>query len=356
MSAVRVLAHRIFTIGVIFVATAVTVFAISPAEYRAKIDDARALAAEVLLELGEFEAGVTDEIHGKEDSDIFRELLPVTQTVETTNGTVESSNQWLHERLSDFDAADDVQAKAVILTEIEERLTAISWSIGELEQAAERERTKDQEKQKLNEILQREEYQKPPEQQESQLEKWLKSIVEWISKWFPTPSPASGPNFSGLQSFSYILRIVLIGLVGLVLLFGLYKLAGLLFPNLKRRKREKREDRVVLGETIGADQSAETLFDEAESFARSGDLRMAIRKGYIALLCELSDRKVIGLQRHKTNRDYLRDVRSNGGLHTNMSGLTNSFERHWYGAVTGDETAWSEFREQYRNAIANSRS
>lgn len=355
MRSVRGLAHRLITIGVILVASGVTALSISPAEYRAKIDQARTIAAEVLLELGEFEAGVIDEIHGKEDSDIIRELIPITQNVETTNGTIESSNQWLHDRLNNFDAADDVQAKAVVMTEIEERLTAISWSIGELEQAETRERTKDQEKQKLSEILGREEYQKPPEQTESQFEKWLTSIADWIASFFPKPRASSGTGFAGLQSFSYVLRIVLIGIVLLLLLFGLYKLVGHLFPNLERKKREKREDRVVLGETIGADQSAETLFDEAEGFARSGDLRMAIRKGYIALLCELSDRKVIGLQRHKTNRDYLRDVRSNGGLHTNMSGLTNSFERHWYGEVKGDETAWSEFREQYRNAIASSR-
>jgi negative regulator of replication initiation len=353
MKFVWIAAKLTLILGAIF-GSAQSSFAITPTEYRAKIDDARALAAEVLLELGEFEAGDTDEIHGKEDSDILRELLPVTQNVETANGTVESSNQWLHDRLNDFDAASDVQAKAVVMTEIQERLTAISWSIGELEQAASSDRTKDQEKQKLSEILLREEYQKPPEQQESQLERWMKSIMEWISSLFPKPSPSSGTGF-GLQSFSHILRIVLIGIVALVLLFGLYKLAGLLFPAMKRKRREKREDRVVLGETIGADQSAETLFDEAESFARSGDLRMAIRKGYIALLCELSDRKVIGLQRHKTNRDYLKDVRSNSGLHSNMSGLTSSFERHWYGDVTGDETAWSEFREQYRDAITSSR-
>ena len=146
-------------LGAVFIAAALTTFAITPTEYRTKIDNARTLAAEILLELGEFEAGVTDEIHGKEDSDAMRALLPVTQNVETANGTVESSNQWLHDRLNDFDAADNVQTKAVIVTEIEERLTAISWSIGELEQAAASERTKDQEKQKLSEILLREEYQ-----------------------------------------------------------------------------------------------------------------------------------------------------------------------------------------------------
>src|SRR5687768_623416 len=201
MNMVRFSVHRSLVVVVILVASTYASFAISPVEYRAKIDDARTLVAEILLELGEFEAGVTDEIHGKEDSDAIRALLPITQNVETANGTVESSNKWLHDRLNDFDAADDVQAKAVILTEIEERLTAISWSISELEQAAERERTKDQEKQTLSEILQREEYQKPPEQQESQLEQWMKSFMEWISKWFPSPGPASSPNFSGLQGF-----------------------------------------------------------------------------------------------------------------------------------------------------------
>lgn len=354
MNLIRLAAKLILLSGAIFVSVSVS-FAISPAEYRTKCDDARAFAADMLLGLGEIEAGVANKMPGKEESNILRTLLPLDQKIETPHGTIETSNQWMHERLKDFDAANDVQSKAVILTEIEERLTAISWSIGELEQAAARARTKDQEKQKLNEILQREEYQKAPENQASQLEKWMTSIMEWISSWFPKPSQSTVPNFSGLQSFSYILRVILIGLVVLILLFGLYKLAGVMFPTLKRRKREKREVRVVLGETIGADQSAETLFDEAEGFARSGDLRMAIRKGYIALLCELSDRKVIGLQRHKTNRDYLRDVRSNGGLHKNMRGLTNSFERHWYGAVTADETAWSEFREQYRNAITSSR-
>lgn len=348
-------ATRILVILATIALAALSSFAITPAEHRAKIDEARRVASELLLQVGEYEAGVGNEMPGKEKSDLLRRLMPISQSVETSNGTVEASNEWMHDRLRDFDATTDIRVKAGILTEIEERLTAIAWSMDELEKSAARSRTKDQEKQKLSEILQREEYQKPPEQKESQLEQWLASIMKWISGWFPQPDPSAAPNLSGLQNFSYVLRIVLIGLVVLVLLFGLYKLAGVVFPGIKRKKAERREDRIVLGETIGADQSAETLFDEAEGFARSGDLRMAIRKGYVALLCELSDRKVIGLQRHKTNRDYLKDVRSNAGLHANMSGLTSSFERHWYGEIKGDETAWSEFREQYRNAISSSR-
>jgi hypothetical protein len=82
-------------------------------------------------------------------------------------------------------------------------------------------------------------------------------------------------------------------------------------------------------------------------------LRGAIRKGYIAFLCELSDRKIIGLSQHKTNRDYLRDVRKKDDLYENMSGLTNNYERHWYGFDAAEEKDWEEFKVRYKQAVGN---
>ncbi len=103
--------------------------------------------------------------------------------------------------------------------------------------------------------------------------------------------------------------------------FLIYKFAPFLITKFQiREKREKRE-RVILGEKIAADETPDNLFSEAERMAREGDLRGAIRKGYIALLCELSDRKIIGLSKNKTNRDYLRDVRKKRELYQNMNGL-----------------------------------
>jgi hypothetical protein len=138
-----------------------------------------------------------------------------------------------------------------------------------------------------------------------------------------------------------------IGLTGFLLMrFG---------PRLLRRFSERRDDdneeRIILGETIAAEQKASDLFTEAERLARSGDLRGAIRKGYIALLCDLADRRMIGLARHKTNRDYLRDVRKRPGLFERMKAATASFERHWYGYRPADASDWEEFREQYRRAM-----
>ena len=148
--------------------------------------------------------------------------------------------------------------------------------------------------------------------------------------------------------FQVLLYAALLGLVG----FILYKIVPLIFPQLKRpRSRKPKKQRTILGERLGEDVTAMDLFDEAERLAREGNLRGAIRKGYIALLCDLSDRKVIGLASNKTNRDYLRDVRSRRDLHPRIKSVTDMFERHWYGFQESAEQDWTRFRDEYKEAI-----
>lgn len=158
----------------------------------------------------------------------------------------------------------------------------------------------------------------------------------------------SAPDLSGAVS---VAQYILIGLIVLVLGFVAYKLMPLLAPGFRRKSPEAFESRIILGETIDADVSSNDLFGDAERLAREGDVRGAIRKGYIGLLCEMSDRKLIGLARHKTNRDYLRDVRPRREIHDRMTGLTGSFERHWYGAQAADGEDWEDFRSRCRETI-----
>jgi hypothetical protein len=106
-----------------------------------------------------------------------------------------------------------------------------------------------------------------------------------------------------------------------------------------------------LGERLEPDATATDLLSEAETLARQGDLRAAIRKAYIALLVELGDRKVISLSHYKTNRDYLNSLRNLPQLHTRMRGLTDSFERHWYGFVDATPNDWQNFRSGYYSAL-----
>jgi hypothetical protein len=66
---------------------------------------------------------------------------------------------------------------------------------------------------------------------------------------------------------------------------------------------------------------------------------------------ELGDRKTISLAQHKTNRDYLNSVKSIPPLHATMRGLTDSFERHWYGFEQATPDDWQNFRAGYLAAL-----
>ena len=145
--------------------------------------------------------------------------------------------------------------------------------------------------------------------------------------------------------------IVIVSVAVLLILYVLWQLFKRFQRPLEAKARKKRAARVVLGERLQPEQTSSDLLAEAEALARNGDLRAAIRKGYIALLVELGDRNVISLAQYKTNRDYLRSVSSHPQLHSRMKNLTESFERHWYGFAQVTPNDWQDFRSGYREAL-----
>lgn len=264
---------------------------------------------------------------------------------------IKADNSWILIELAQYvDQKEDFEAQRIRLVSIRERILAIRNRIDDLRAAKSGGLSKDEQKQKLAEILNHVDYAKPTEEKESWLMKLLKRIDEWLAKSLPAPNvPSSVPE--GVKGISVVLQIVLYALIAALIAFLLYKFVPILVTRFRKRERRDKGSRTILGEILESDETSETLFDEAEKLARSGDLRGAIRKGYIAFLCELSDRRLVGLAQHKTNRDYLRDVRREPRIHQGLSGLTERFERHWYGVENADETVWSEFRETYRTSL-----
>lgn len=294
---------------------------------------------------GKRDTGYEDDVVAR-----IRKALPAAEKIEWKGTVAETGNQWVHDRLTEFQGEKDKAKRSIILAGIAERLAALEAKLKELAEASISNRTKDEDKQKLAEILRREEYQRVEQKEESLFQRWSREFLEWLARLFPRvnmPESSGG----GFQGFSLFLQVLLYALVLGAIGFLLYKFAPFLFGRYAARVKKEKKERVILGERISADESAGSLFDEAESLAREGDLRGAIRKGYIALLCELSDRKIIGLAQHKTNRDYLRDVRNRGELYQNVSGLTTSFERHWYGFQSAEVSDWDEFRQNFRRAV-----
>jgi hypothetical protein len=330
----------------------VSVFAKTPAEYRETIESVNDLINDLhLAEAEDFSTLAGYQAFERETISRIRQNLPVAENIEWQGATVETENRWLFDKLDSYQTESANLAKRkMILTEISERLEAVKSKLDELENSGALSRTKDEDKQKLAEILKREEYAKPEKPEESWLQSLIRRFLAWLNENAPQDAPDE-PARAGYPSFSVVLMLALFALVLALIGFLFYKFAPRAGLSFRSQKGEKNRDRVILGERLAANESADSLFTEAERLALEGNLRQAIRKGYIALLCELSDRKIINLARHKTNRDYLREARKHSALYQNMQNLTDNFERRWYGFENTAEKDWNEFRARYKKAL-----
>lgn len=275
-----------------------------------------------------------------------RTKLPKHETVEFEGEVYNVDNSWLHQELDELEKADNRS----------ERLAHIVWTLQAIEtRVAERANpggspaeNKQWAKTRLESILARPEYATDTEGSNA-LIRLLQDFFLWLEKYLPKPRFGSA---GGVNWITRIAQVLVIGLAVAVLLFVL-KTLYVRFAGRSRKPKtsKKREARIVLGERLEPEATATDLLSEAEALARQGDLRAAIRKAYIALLVELGDRKVISLAHHKTNRDYLNSLRSVPGLHSRMRGLTDSFERHWYGFANATPNDWQDFRAGYLAAL-----
>lgn len=277
-----------------------------------------------------------------------RNALPADETIEWDGGTIHVNNSWIEAELRAYEKMPPSDPHRILaLARIIERLSALEDRLKELRGSKEAAGTsKDEEKARLEAIARREEFvEKPP--QKNIFERTWERFKEWWNSLFPGASFGAGQ----MSWFSFIAMILVFALVASVIGYVIWKLVPFFEKRRAKHKPEKRAARVVLGERLAPDQTAADLLAEAEALARKGELRAAIRKGYIALLCELGDRKVLSLAQHKTNRDYLRAVRGKRHLLDEMQKLTNSFENHWYGLRQTTADDWTAFRSGYEKIL-----
>jgi len=284
-----------------------------------------------------------------------RDDLPAKETVVSNGLRVEVDNSWLHDELGVYEKMNHAdQRSAGTLSGIIERLSALDERLTEIEKGKPANLAdKDDNKARLAEILRRPEYEQKAEEGSALERMWI-SFLRWLfrilSKLFPQMKPLQPGS---ARAISGIAQVLVIAIALALIAYVAWKLLPRYLNIRSKKKKVKREARIVLGERLKPDQTATDLFAQAESLARSGDLRAAIRKAYIALLCELGDRKLISLAQHRTNRDYLNAVRETR-VYRFMHPLTISFENHWYGFVPVGENDWNEFRQGYQKAVRTS--
>jgi hypothetical protein len=283
-----------------------------------------------------------------------RGLLPAKEQVEWTGRPLEVDNSWLHAALEDYKRAGSREERVGVLRAAASRLRALEARLAELEGGgADAGVDKDAERGRLNAILRAPEFGREARQQSGNaLQRLIRDFFEWVLGLLPD-GPALRPGASTRATL--LTQVVVFGLCLAVLAY----VARRLWLRRGRGGRSlglRRGARVVLGERLEADETSSDLLEEAERLARAGDLRGAIRKAYVALLCELGDRGLVRLAQHKTNRDYLSAVRRAAppGLYTEMLPLTFDFEVHWYGLRDASDSDWESFRARCRRALRES--
>ena len=321
--------------------------ALTLAEYHARVGDA-ALAVDALLYPDEEEGSSAADRSSDERAvvDYVRGEVASVETVVWDGRRFELSNDQLTKRLDVYEenTGREPVGRRAVLRALAEHLRALDDRLAEVEGASAIDA--DAVKGRLARILQRPEYNEERGRGEASRSLWQRFIA-WLWSLFPSVRPAFAKSSSPV---SQVLVIAAVALAAAVLLWKLLPLA--------RRASVKRDvldlgGRRVLGERLRAGQRAADLLAEAESLARAGEARAAIRKAYVALLCELGERRVVQLADHKTNRDYLDAVRGRAPLSRQMDFLTSRYERHWYGSLAAGASEWSEFRSGYDRALAS---
>ncbi len=281
--------------------------------------------------------------------------IPPQEDIEFAGHALRVDNSWLH------DAADkvmrnvdsiggDVDQRRSTLKEMADRLSLLLERL-KRSQTQEGLKTEDHSA-RLEEILARPEYH-PEVENESTLRKWLRmlkdALWDFLEGLFPQPKISSG-GAAGIES---VIRILLALILLAAIVYGIIQLTKWLDQFRRgRRGEEEKEVREVLGEEIAEDMTARDLLEKATELARRGDYRSAIRRAYIALLCELEERGKLRLHRSKTNRDYLDAMRSEQSIFADFSSMTGSFEHVWYGQQRATDEQFTDFITRYEQTMS----
>ncbi len=274
---------------------------------------------------------------------IKESLLPKSEQVEIKGQTITIDNKWLHDKLDAYANAKDQQEKSKKLTEIRDSLNALDNQVREAAGITDgKAETKQELQDRVRRILAEEQYR---EKKENYLmakireirQQIFRAIQQLLNKIFGAIGGAS-------KGTSWLLVLLLAGLLGII---------GYLAYNYftTRGRVKKPKTKTVLGEEIADDAKPSDLADAAMAAAKSGDFRLGIRKLYIALLYELSERELIELDAHATNREYLATVSRFTSLTQPMRYLTDRFDYFWYGMFPSSQEDFANYLTSYREAV-----
>ncbi|OGV43904.1 MAG: hypothetical protein A2X48_05430 [Lentisphaerae bacterium GWF2_49_21] len=182
---------------------------------------------------------------------------------------------------------------------------------------------------------------------------WVKNMLDKIAGWFPSGDTPEGDGFS-LGAFSrenYLLILSSVCLLSVLFAAMIY------FRRRGRRRISPVSVPIAAAlpidiENMTADELAESEWMKiAGEFSGKGDFRTASRAVFMACISALSQKNVLTVAKHKTNREYYYEVKRRYHIRpdavTAFNENTGLFERIWYGTLRADGETMDYFIRNY---------
>lgn len=285
----------------------------------------------------------TDESYSEEGISYVKKLLPATEQIESRDKVIDVDNQWLHDKLDEVAAEPDKKQQEEMLDEIHGSLEALDGELIHAEDISREGVIREGTKEKLKNILAAEQYR---EKKESPITKLInetrQKVKEFLTRIYVKLVTAL---FGASDKASNLFRVIFV----LLFLIAGYFIVRMLMRYKPGRKKSRK--RTVLGEEIEEETTPSDLADAALAAAKAGDFRLGVRKLYIALLYEMSERNLIEIDSHATNREYLAKASRFSQLIPSMNYLTDRFDFFWYGMFPSSQEDFTNYLEKYREAV-----
>jgi hypothetical protein len=276
----------------------------------------------------------------------IKTLLPRHEQVEHEGQKLTADNSWLYAALDAYEAERDLPKKKAKLGEIGDRLAALDAALIRSAETSPDNRGGQEPRAKLGEILDRKEYH---EKEESRIAAFIRKIYKKVADFLGELRDAfgrlMGKVFGSAAQGSLLSKILVFAALG-IFLFFIVRLAMQIKP---RRKTARK--RTVLGEEVEAGATPGDLFETAMAAARAGDFRAAVRKLYISLLYELSERNLIEIDESATNHEYLARLARFAPLVPPVREMTARFDLSWYGLFPTSQEEFSSYLARYDEAM-----
>jgi hypothetical protein len=291
----------------------------------------------------------TDRDYEDEGTSYIKRLLPMSEQIDFEGREVAVDNSWLYMALDAYAAEKNPQQKLAKLNEASGRLRALDDHLRRAE--APESPGASNASDKIREILSRRAYQ--PEH-ETAVGRFVKEVMRRIRGAIGTVYSALRRLlerlFGASAQSSWIANVLVVVVLAAAVTIVVLMLRRIRAPRTKRKKT-----RLILGEEVAADGTSRELAEAGLAAARAGDFRTAVRKLYVSLLYEMSERNLIELDDSATNHEYLHKVSRFTPLAGPMRYLTDRFDYVWYGMFPSSQEDFAAYLARYEEAMERAR-